>query len=52
MKAEGGFKVGALRVVHEGGEVLEVECDLYGSGAISCSKRCALKVPTGNCDVV
>ena len=52
MEAEGGFEVGAPRVVNEGGKVLEVECDLYGPRTISCNKRCALKVPTGNFDVV
>ena len=52
VKTEGGFKVGAPRVVNEGGKVLEVKCDLYCPRTISCSKRCALKVPTGNFDVV
>ena len=52
MEANGGFEVGTPRVVDEGGKVLEIEGDLYGAGAISCDKRCALKVSAGNFNVV
>ena len=52
MEAECGFEAGAPRVVNEGGKVLKVECDLYVPRPISWNKRYALKVPTGNFDVV
>ena len=52
MEANSGFVVGTPRVFNEGGEVLEVEGDLNGTGAVLCGEGRTLKVPTGNFDVV
>ena len=52
VEANGGFVVGTPGVFNEKGKVLEVESDLHGTGAVSCGEGRALKVPTGNFDVV
>ena len=52
MEANGGFVVGTPRVFDERGEVLEIEGDLYGAGAVSYDERCALKVSAGYFSVV
>ena len=52
MEANGGFVVGTPRVFDERGEVLEIEGDLYGAGAISCDERCALEVSARYFNVV
>ena len=52
MEANCGFVVGTPRVFDERGKVLEVEGDLYGTGAVSCDEGRALKVPAGDFNVV
>ena len=52
VEGEGWLMVGTSFMIDEGRKVLEIKGDLYGVGAISCDKRCALEVSAGNFNVV